>query len=96
MDGAPQDVGRKQYKSPWWVQRWFLTRSRERWKNKYRTLREEQTRLRNRVADVSKSREKWRSDAEEAARRLKTLEQEKQALQEQLAALKKDGPGSAR
>jgi hypothetical protein len=40
---------------------------------------------------VTKSREKWRSEAEELSRRVRELEAENAVLQEQAVALKKDG-----
>ena len=45
-------------------------------------------RLQNRVADVTKSREKWRNEAEQLSRRVHELEAENAALREQAAALK--------
>jgi prefoldin subunit 5 len=54
-------------------------------------LKVEAKRLQNRVADVTKSREKWREQAEQMSRRVQELEAQNAALQKQ-AALKKDGP----
>jgi hypothetical protein len=48
-------------------------------------------RLQNRVNDVTKSREKWCAEAKHLSERVQTLEAANAALQEQLAALKKDG-----
>jgi len=84
MDAKSQEGEKPKYTTPRWVQAWFLGRSRERWKGKYKTLKSEAKRLQNRVNDVSKSREKWR-------RRAEALEAENAALREQ-AALKKNGP----
>jgi len=55
------------YKTPRWVQVWFLRRSRDNWKKKYMALKAEAKRLQNRVNDVSKSRERWRALAESPA-----------------------------
>jgi chromosome segregation ATPase len=74
------------------VQAWFLGRSRDLWKEKYGELKAELDRLKRRVADVSKSREKWRDEAEGLRQRIKELELQTAALPEQTAALKKDGP----
>jgi peptidoglycan hydrolase CwlO-like protein len=81
-----------EYTSPPWAQRWFLKRSRDNWKKKYMDLKADAKRLQNRVNDVTKSREKWCDDTKKLTERVQTLEAENAALQEQLAALKKDGP----
>lgn len=81
MDAASQDGKGRKYTTPRWVQAWFLQRSRDKWKAKYKQLKAEAKRLQNRVNDVTRSREKWRGQAEE-------LEAENAALREQ-AALKK-------
>jgi len=49
-------------------------------------------RLQNRVNDVSKSREEWRDETKGLERFVRELEAQNAALQEQLAAQKKDGP----
>jgi len=92
MDATNHDDQTVKYKSPPWAQRWFLQRSRENWKNKYMQVKTDAKRLENRVSDVSKSREKWREDAKQLSERVRELEAEIAALQEQLAAEKKDGP----
>ncbi len=91
----PQDAKPK-YKTPRWVQVWFLGRSRARWKQKHKDLKVEAKRLQNQVNDVTKSREKWRGDAQALARRVRELEANNAALQEQAAALKKDGSRAGR
>jgi peptidoglycan hydrolase CwlO-like protein len=90
--GATNHDDQSKYKSPPWAQRWFLERSRENWKNKYMQVKTDTKRLENRVNDVTKSREKWREDAKQLTERVHQLEAEVAALQEQLAASKKDGP----
>jgi SMC interacting uncharacterized protein involved in chromosome segregation len=89
---SSQDGDRVRYTTPRWVQVWFLQRSRDNWKKKYKKLKADAKRLQNHVNDVSKSREKWRDDAEALEKRARELETENAALQEQLEALKKDGP----
>jgi hypothetical protein len=69
-----------EYTTPRWVQVWFLRKSRRLWKSKYRALKVECKRLQNRVNDTTKSREKWRDDAKEFARRVRELEAENAAL----------------
>jgi hypothetical protein len=60
-------AARREYKTPRWVQVWFLRRSRDNWKKKYMALKAEAKRLQNRVNDVTKSRERWRALAEAPA-----------------------------
>jgi prefoldin subunit 5 len=57
-------------------------------------LKAEAGRLQRRVADVGKSREKWRDEAEELRRRVQELEVQTAALQERAAAFKKGSSGS--
>ena len=85
MDAQVQD-GKRRYTTPSWVQAWFLGRSRDLWRAKYKELKVEAKRLQNRVNDVSHSRQKWRE-------RVEALEAENAVLREQ-AALKKCGPGA--
>jgi hypothetical protein len=81
MDAISQDgVGRK-YTTAHRVQAWFLGRSRDNWKQKYKQLKVHAKRLQNRVNDVTRSRESWREEVE-------LLQAENAALREQ-AALKK-------
>jgi chromosome segregation ATPase len=80
-----------EFTTPARVQAWFLRRSRELWKSKYKQVKCSAKRSQNRVNDVTKSRQRWREQAEEFSRRVRELEAENAALQEQLAALKKDG-----
>jgi SMC interacting uncharacterized protein involved in chromosome segregation len=90
-----EDRQEKKYTTPAHVQAWFLGRSRERWKRKYKGLKIDTKRLQNRVNDVSKSRAKWREQAEQLSRRVQELEAENAALHEQVAAEKKGGPAGA-
>jgi uncharacterized protein YlxW (UPF0749 family) len=73
------------YKSPRHAQVWFLSRSRGLWKKKYQTLKAEAKRLQNRVNDVTRSRDKWRGQAEDARRSLAALQRQHAALQATLA-----------
>ena len=96
MDAACQDGSKAKmaYTTPRWVQVWFLGRSRDRWKQKYKDLKVEAKCLQNRVADVTKSREKWRGETEQLRQRVQELEARNAALQEQAGALKKPRPAS--
>jgi len=80
-----------EYTTPTWVQRWFLKKSRDRWKSRCKALKAASKGLQNRVNDVTKSREKWRHDAKELARRVRELEAENAVLRERAAASKKHG-----
>jgi chromosome segregation ATPase len=91
MDAATGKAPKAEYTTSHRVQAWFLGRSRDRWKQKYMDLKAEAERLQRRVADVGKSREKWREEAEELRRRARELEVQTAALQVQAAAFKKDG-----
>jgi predicted nuclease with TOPRIM domain len=84
------------YKTPRWVQVWFLKRSRNGWKSKYKVLKTAFKNLQNRVNDLNESRGKWRSDAKELSRRVRKLEAENAILRERAAALKKDGQRTCR
>jgi SMC interacting uncharacterized protein involved in chromosome segregation len=92
MDATTHDGDKTAYTSPPWAQRWFLQRSRDNWKQKYMKLKKDAKRLQNRVNDVTKSREEWREESKQLKQRIQKLEAETTALQEQMAALKKDGP----
>jgi SMC interacting uncharacterized protein involved in chromosome segregation len=90
----PQE-GKPKYKTPRWVQVWFLGRSRDGWKRKYQELKDDAKRLQNRVNDVTKSRAQWREEAEQLSQRVQELEAQNTALQEQVVASKKDGSGAS-
>ena len=87
MDANSQDGTKKEYTTPRWVQVWFLKRSRDTWKQKYKQLKADAKRLKNRANDATRSREGWRRQVQE-------LKAENAALREQ-AALKKYGPVAA-
>jgi hypothetical protein len=88
MDAATEKAPKAEYTTSHRIQAWFLGRSRDLWKQKYMDLKAEAGRLQRRVADMAKSREKWRNEAEELRRRNHKLEAETAALQEQTAAFK--------
>jgi hypothetical protein len=94
MDAATERAPTAQYTTSHRIQAWFLGRSRDRWKEKYADLKADVGRLKRRVADMAKSREKWRLEAIQARQRAKDLEAQNAMLQEQAVALKKDGPSS--
>ena len=89
-----QDERRRKYTTPARVQAWFLQKSRDNWKKKYSLVKADVRQLKNHVSDVKTSREQWRERSEQYARRLEEVEAQNIALQEQVAALKKDGQPS--
>lgn len=94
MNGSGQEDQRARYTTSPRVQAWFLKRSRDNWREKYGHLKAGAKRLQNRVNDVARSRERWRDTARELREQVQQLTREKAALEEQLAALKKDGSRS--
>ncbi|EQD77604.1 hypothetical protein B1A_02880, partial [mine drainage metagenome] len=88
MDAISQDGAKKKYTTPRWVQVWFLQRSRDKWKQKYKQLKLYAKRMRNRVNDVTHSRENWREQTEKQGQRIKELEAENAALREPSAKKK--------
>jgi chromosome segregation ATPase len=75
---------------------WFFRKSRDRWKRKYRQLKATLKRYKNRVADVTKSREKWRLKAETANDRVALLETENMELRTQISILEQEKKTRAR
>jgi chromosome segregation ATPase len=65
---------------------WSFRKSRDRWKRKYQDLKATIKGYKNRIADLTKSREQWRLKAEQAAVRLAALETEAAALRAESAA----------
>ena len=84
MSATSQDDQKVEYTTPSWVQAWFLRRSRDNWKRKYAKLKVDSKLLKNREHDVTKSREKWREESKQLKERVRELEAENSALQEQL------------
>ena len=82
----------KAYKSRPGALIWFFRKSRDLWKSKYQALKASVKQLKNRVADLTKSREQWRLKAEQANSQLADLQAEIASLQakvEMLASEKK-------
>lgn len=89
MDAVGEKPVSVKYKSPPHAQVWFLERSRRTWKAKYVALKAEQKRFQNRAADSCRARDAWRVRAETAEQRVRDLEADNAALQEQVAASQK-------
>lgn len=66
---------------------WSFRKSRDRWKARAMKLKAELKRSTNRVADVTKSREQWRTRAEAAREQLAARDAEVAALRARVAAL---------
>jgi hypothetical protein len=98
MDGrtdSTQDLPTKDYKSRPGALAWFFRKSRDRWKRKYQDLKATLKGYKNRIADLTRSRQLWRLKAEQAGERLVALEAEVTDLRAQAAAQedKKNGRG---
>ena len=75
----------KEYKSPPHALIWFFRKSRDLWKSKCQELQSSIKRLKNRVADVTKSREQWKLKAEQATNQPTVLEAENARLRAEVA-----------
>ena len=65
---------------------WFFRKSRDLWKSKYQDLKATVKGYKNRIADLTKSREQWRVKAEQAGERLSALEAEVAGLRAEVVA----------
>jgi hypothetical protein len=81
LDPTPKD-----YKSRPGALAWFFRKSRDGWKRKYQELKATLKGYKNRIADLTKSRQQWRLKAEQAGERLAALEAEVANLRAQVAA----------
>lgn len=66
---------------------WFFRKSRDNWKRKYRDLKATVKGYHNRIADLTKSRDRWRIEAERAAERFSASEAENATLRARIAAV---------
>src|SRR3954452_4680455 len=86
---APIDTrapAHKEYSSRPGALIWFFRKSRDQWKAKCRAAKDSLKRERNRVADLSRSREHWRAEAERAGGRAAELGAEVAELRSRLEA----------
>jgi septal ring factor EnvC (AmiA/AmiB activator) len=89
MDGhtdSTHDLTPKKYQSRPGALAWFFRKSRDGWKRKYQELKATLKGYKNRIADLTKSRQQWRLKAEQAGERLAALEAEVADLRAQVAA----------
>lgn len=63
---------------------WFFRKSRDQWEAKCRAAKDELKRQKNRAADLSRSRDHWRAEAERDGRRAAELEAEVADLRSRL------------
>jgi len=66
---------------------WFFRKSRDLWKGKHQALKVSFKQLKNKVADLTKSREQWRLKAEQANDPLGALKAKFDNLQARVEAL---------
>jgi chromosome segregation ATPase len=94
MDAAthsPEQDGKPAYTTSKQVQAWFLRRSRDLWKTKYADLKLEFKTLRQRVADIDRSRAQGRRKAEDAGQHIEALQAENDRLRAATAAAAEGG-----
>ena len=66
---------------------WFFRKSRDRWKSKHQDLKATVKGYKNRIADLTKSREQWRLKAEQTDEQRVALEAEIAELRTRISAL---------
>jgi hypothetical protein len=76
---------REDYKSRPGALIWFFRKSRDGWKRKYQDLKAAEKAHKNRIADLTRSREHWRTEAQRAGERLAAAEAELAALRAGIA-----------
>ncbi len=75
---------------------WFFRKSRDAWKLKYQQLKATVKGYKNKIADLTRSRERWKLEAEQAALRVAQLETELDGLRAAIKAGPVGGEKSAR
>ena len=89
MDGNPESTNTpvpKDYKSRPGALIWFFRKSRDGWKRKYQDLKAAEKGYKNHIADLTKSREHWRTEAQRAGERRVAAEAELAAFRARVAA----------
>src|SRR5271154_1358803 len=81
---TPPAQARKDYPSRAGALIWFFKKSRDNWKRKHQTLKATVKGHKTRIADLTKSREHWRLQAEQASHQRAALEAENAALRAQI------------
>jgi septal ring factor EnvC (AmiA/AmiB activator) len=84
---ATAPVDSPEFKSRPGALAWSFRKSRDRWKDKYKKLKIQLKRSTNRVADVTKSREHWKAQAQASRKELGAREHEIVTLRQQIASM---------
>jgi chromosome segregation ATPase len=88
---SPEQDEKPAYTTSKQVQAWFLRRSRDLWKSKYADLKLELKRVRQRVADMERSRAQWCRKAEDAGQQIEALQAENARLRAAVDATTEGG-----
>ncbi|HQT95874.1 MAG TPA: hypothetical protein PK435_14680 [Thermoanaerobaculaceae bacterium] len=88
METTAEGTREPKFRSPKRILVRFFQKSRDRWKEKYKAVKEELKKRSNEVADVRRSRQTWREKAEEAQAEVERLREQVKGLQEELQAEK--------
>jgi chromosome segregation ATPase len=89
MDATAETISpstHRDYKSRPGALIWFFRKSRDGWKRKYQDLKAAEKGYKNHIADLTKSRAHWRTEAQRAGERLADSEAELAALRARVAA----------
>jgi chromosome segregation ATPase len=92
MDATAETISpstHQDYKSRPGALIWFFRKSRDGWKRKYQDLKATEKASKNRIADLTRSREQWRTQAEQVGRRLAAAEAQLAELRAGIAAAEK-------
>lgn len=80
-EGSDQET--PEYRSPWRVLARAFEKSRDLWKEKYKSLQERIKAFRTEVRDLRRSRDRWRAKADTLKRQVDELRAEMQRRAEQ-------------
>ncbi len=69
---------------------WFFRKSRDQWKDKCKDLKTLLKKFKNRVADLTKSRDKWKLKAEQSDIRIAELNSQLDSIREENAAFREE------
>jgi hypothetical protein len=89
MDATPETIPPstpQDYKSRPGALIWFFRKSRDGWRRKYQDLKATEKGYKNRIADLTRSREHWRTEAQRAGERLAAAEAQLAELRAGIAA----------
>jgi chromosome segregation ATPase len=69
---------------------WFFRKSRDQWKDKCKDLKTLVKKFKNRVADLTKSRDKWKLKAEQSAIRIAELNSQLDSIRAEITSLREE------